>query len=244
MIETYYAGAYWAARQETAAECGRRAQLFFQAMARYDPLFAHWFVPPRSRKQEPTPLDVTAPALQELFAQRRVLNDDKRIIEDLGFNLSAGNGTLPGSPLGGHVHVRVRCGVYADGVGNACVLSLPTSGPQQERVLTTPMLVELMRAMVLAWDPDWSVATSHDHVEMAYERAIVGTFVGWIMYFSRHLDTLPPLPAPVRVEPIEDKGTLVILTPERFTATSPEHVALAARVHELLSHAGLLKPLL
>jgi hypothetical protein len=42
------------------------------------------------------------------------------------------------------------------------------------------------------------------------------------------------------VEPVEDKGTLVILTPERFTASNPEHVALAARVHELLNEAGLL----
>jgi hypothetical protein len=47
----------------------------------------------------------------------------------------------------------------------------------------------------------------------------------------------------VRVEPVEDKGTLVILTPERFTASNPEHVALAATVQELLGRAGLLKPL-
>ena len=63
------------------------------------------------------------------------------------------------------------------------------------------------------------------------------------MYFSRQRGTVPPLPAPVRVEPVEDKGTLVILTPERFTVSNPEHVALAARVHELLDGAGLLGPL-
>lgn len=49
------------------------------------------------------------------------------------------------------------------------------------------------------------------------------------MYFSRLRGKVP--------------GTLVILTPERFTASSPEHVALAARVHELLNRAGLLRPL-
>ncbi|NVJ28612.1 immunity 52 family protein [Myxococcus sp. AM011] len=46
------------------------------------------------------------------------------------------------------------------------------------------------------------------------------------------------------MELVEDKGTLVILTPERFTASNPEHVALAERVRELLDRAGLLKPLL
>ncbi|WP_373691709.1 Imm52 family immunity protein [Hyalangium versicolor] len=51
------------------------------------------------------------------------------------------------------------------------------------------------------------------------------------------------MPAPVRIEQVEDKGTLVILTAERFTVSNPEHVALAARVHELLDRAGLLRPL-
>lgn len=59
----------------------------------------------------------------------------------------------------------------------------------------------------------------------------------------RRRGPVPPLPAPVRIEPVEDQGTLIILTPERFTARSPEHVALAARVRELLDRAGLLSSL-
>ena len=39
-----------------------------------------------------------------------------------------------------------------------------------------------------------------------------------------------------------DKGTLIVLTPERFTAADPEHVALAERVGGLLDRAGLMKP--
>ncbi|NOK12053.1 hypothetical protein HNS30_23725 [Corallococcus exercitus] len=56
--------------------------------------------------------------------------------------------------------------------------------------------------------------------------------------------TAPPLPAPVRIEPVEDRGTLIILTPERFTASNPEHIALARRVRELLDRAGLMHPVL
>jgi hypothetical protein len=70
-----------------------------------------------------------------------------------------------------------------------------------------------------------------------------GTFVGWVVYFARWRGVLPPLPAPVRIEPVENQGSLVILTPKKFTASNPEHVALAARVHELLTRAGLLHPL-
>ncbi|GEN05903.1 hypothetical protein MFU01_09400 [Myxococcus fulvus] len=47
----------------------------------------------------------------------------------------------------------------------------------------------------------------------------------------------------MRIESVEDKGTLIVLTPERFTASNPDHVALAERVRELLDRAGLLKPL-
>jgi hypothetical protein len=104
-------------------------------------------------------------------------------------------------------------------------------------------MTEVMRAMALAWEPDCGVATSDLHRDTAWQRPQIGTFTGWITYLSRQRGTVPPLPAPVRIEPVEDKGTLVILTPERFTASNPEHVALAARVHELLERAGLLRPI-
>ncbi len=112
-----------------------------------------------------------------------------------------------------------------------------------ERVVTAPMMAEVLRTMALAWEPEWGVATSHEHRQMVSTRGKAGTFVGWVMYFSRQRGTVPPLPAPVRVEPVQDKGTLVVLTPERFSASNAEHVALAARVHEQLNEAGLLQPL-
>jgi hypothetical protein len=105
------------------------------------------------------------------------------------------------------------------------------------------VLTNVVRAMALAWEPEWAIATSHEHRDLLPQPPRAGAFVGWVMYFSRQRGTVPPLPSPVRVEPVEDRGTLVILTPERFTASNPEHVALAARVHELLDRAGLLGPL-
>ncbi len=104
-------------------------------------------------------------------------------------------------------------------------------------------MAEVLRAMAMAWDPEWGVATSYEHQEMITKEDSPDTFVGWVMYFSWLRGKVPPLPAPVRIEPVEDKGTLVILTPERFTASNPEHVALADRVHKLLDRAGLLRPL-
>ena len=62
-----------------------------------------------------------------------------------------------------------------------------------------------------------------------------------VTYYSQ-VGRVSPLPAPARMERVEDKGTLLVLTPERFTANNPEHVALAERVRVLLDRAGLLGP--
>ncbi len=97
--------------------------------------------------------------------------------------------------------------------------------------------------MVLAWEPEWGVATSELHRDEVLKTARVGTFVGWIMYFSHLRGTVPSLPAPVSIEPVEDKGSLVILTPERFSASNAKHVQLAEHVQERLHEAGLLLPL-
>ena len=60
-------------------------------------------------------------------------------------------------------------------------------------------------------------------------------------YFSRERGEVPTLPAPVRVEPVGDKGTLVTLTPERLTPSNPEHVALAWRTQRALEERGLFR---
>ncbi|HLL83109.1 MAG TPA: Imm52 family immunity protein, partial [Longimicrobium sp.] len=82
----------------------------------------------------------------------------------------------------------------------------------------------------------------HAHWDLVNDHPITTDApVGWLMYFSREQGVVPPLPAPVRIEPVGDKGTLVILTPERLTAANPEHVELGRQVRRLLSKAGLLE---
>jgi hypothetical protein len=138
----------------------------------------------------------------------------------------------------------MHCGSWSQfPAANSCVLDLPTEGADADRVLTAPVLTNIVRSMAVAWEPDWAVAMSHTHrVAVDAEEGIANIWLGWVTYLARHLGTVPPLPAPVRIERVEDKGTLIILTPERFTAANPEHVALAKRVRELLSRAGLLRP--
>nr|WP_306437713.1 immunity 52 family protein [Corallococcus sp. AB049A] len=178
------------------------------------------------------------PTLAEQF--RRGVNRErgKPVIEQLGFSVTFGNG-------GGaydSADLSISCGCYSEAVPNSCVLDLPTLGrsPNAERVISAPVLTHAVRSMALAMDPDWAVAMSHAFRDRGEEKDQAPPWVGWVTYFSKQRGTVPPLPAPVRIEPVEDKGTLIVLTPERFTVANPEHVALARRVRELLTRAGLI----
>nr|WP_244224530.1 immunity 52 family protein [Corallococcus sicarius] len=162
------------------------------------------------------------------------------MFDDLGFRFSAWNGAsddYDGSSF------NVTCGGSTNVVCNRCVLNLPNRGPNAERVLTSSVVSRLVRSMAIAWDPDSAVGMSSSHLQMVDKGVPFAVLPGWVTYLARHRGTVPPLPAPVHIELVEDKGTLIILTPERFTVGNPEHVALAERVRDLLDRAGVLKPL-
>jgi hypothetical protein len=234
MIETYYAGSYWLARPESAEACARRAESFFHLLGRCDPAWSRWYRAADSF-EEARKLRFTTDAanFQKLFAQK-----DHHIGDGFSFHLWTGDNLDETSGVDGN------CGSSSLRLHSSCVLRPYDEGLIGERVLTAPMMAEVLRSMALAWEPQWGVVASHQYDDLISEQVLPpGTSVGWVMYFSRLRGTVPPLPAPARIEPVEDKGTLVILTPQRFTASNSEHVTLAARVHELLDRAGLLRPL-
>ena len=227
MQGTYFAGAYWLARQESAAACARRADLFFRLLGGCDPAWTDWHDTASSQVVNPDEA-----ALTRMFGAKEYRSG----LDGFRFMFWTGK-TVPEA-----TSVGVSCGSATPWVPSSCVIGLPDKGPVAERVLTAPVITLVLRAMAQAWEPEWAIATSHEHLEVAYGYPLPDAYVGWVMYFSHQRRTVPPLPAPVRIEPVEDRGTLVVLTPERFTGANPEHVALAARVHALLEHAGLLRP--
>nr|WP_232537490.1 Imm52 family immunity protein [Cystobacter fuscus] len=105
--------------------------------------------------------------------------------------------------------------------------------------MSAPLLAEVLTSMATAWDPDFAMVSSSEMVDLVEKRKRE-VRVGWLTYLSRRLGTLPPLPSPVRIEPVGTLGWLLVLSPERMTASNPEHVAFTVRVRELLDRAGLL----
>ena len=203
---------------------------------------AQWFKQGKNlREARKQRLVLDRPALEKMLRRGK-----DRTFEDLGFRIGAWNGAEDEYDS---TSFYIKCGGHATEVANLCLFHLPnrqsetTMGPNAERVNTAGVLSGLVRCMAEAWEPEWAVAPSSAHRDLVAPKPETGTFVGWVMYHANSRGPVPPLPEPVRVEPVEDKGTLIVLTPERFTVTNPEHVALARRVHLLLEPAGLLRPL-
>lgn len=234
-VESYYVGAYWGPRRETPESCARRAEAFLADMSKIDPAFSRWFEQGRSRKDAlKHPLENSGEALEMRVRRGRDIQ-----FEDLGYSVWAWNGEPDDYDASGF---KFTCGGSSEGLFNNCVVTLPARGPNAERVLCVPVLTGLIRSLVLAWEPDSALATSSMLSDAVAPEGGADTSVGWVLYLPRGHGSIPPLPAPVRLEPVEDKGTLIVLTPERLTVKNPEHVELARRVHELLNTAGLLRP--
>jgi hypothetical protein len=238
MQEKYYIGAYWGPRKETALECARRAELFFHMLARCDPSFTQWYCAGRGfpRELPGWPVRPEVKELEEfLLKGRHRRGVSKKVIEDIGFMQSMWNAkTEP-------TYIHLTCGEYSPWGGpNSCLLYPSREGAIRERLLRAPVLTEVLTSMATAWDPDFAMASSTEMVRLVEKRGFE-VRVGWLTYLSRRLGTVPPLPAPVRIEPVGELGWLLVLSPEPMTASNPEHVAFTARVRELLDRAGLIE---
>lgn len=235
-MENYHIGVYWGVRKEDVDVCTRRAVSFFEQLARCDPIFSRWFRLGRSRKEalrrEVKPDQET---LRRLFLKGRHYTDfGHELMAELGFSIGLWNG---GSDKES-VSIFIGCGGYTPFVSNSCEISgLESDSPAASRLLQVSTLTMIMECMIINWEPDWGRVNSLAHFAITpSERK---PKVGWITYLRESGEKIPPLPFPVSVKPIGMLGSLIILTEERFTASNPKHVELAATVSEILDQAGL-----
>lgn len=234
MSERYGIKAYWGHRPESADECARRAEMFFRLLGECHPDFSRWYEQSNSaRRALQLGFEPTRETFQRFFGRKKYQSGND------GFDYSAWTGH-ESQEQGGTV--TIRCGSKAEFSPNFSWLFLPKETLGQERMLREPVVEGLMRAFAMAWEPQWAVATADGLWKELSGGSRLGCFLGWVTYFSRERGEVPVLPAPARVEPVGDKGSLVILTPERLSSSNPEHVAFAWRVQEALDARGLLTP--
>jgi hypothetical protein len=240
VIETYYAGTYWQGRHESAAACAQRAERYFRLLAPLDSTWTQWFEKADTLEEAlKLRINPVAATFETLFALKEHQQFE-------GYMLSLWNGEHRGanSQFADATATNFSCGYASRFSPNVCVLNppSPTSGPVGDRLVTAPIMTQGLRAMALAWEPDRGIVMSHSYLDRVHPDKLPDALVGWVTYLSRRRGTVPPLPAPVRVEPVEDLGTLITLTPERFTVDNPAHVELASQVRQILDQAGLLGP--
>jgi hypothetical protein len=226
MSERYGIKAYWGHRPESAEECARRAEIFFRLLAECHTDFAQWYEKGNSAQEA---LQLGFEPTRETF--RGLFGREKYQILDDGFAFGAWTGHVEQGQGGG---VTLRCGSKAEFAPNYLWLSLPREALGHERLVTAPVVAAAMRAISVAWEPEWAVATA----DGLWKELSGGNRLG---YFSRERGEVSGLPAPVCVEPVGDKGTLVTLIPARLTPSNPEHVALAWRTQRTLDERGLFR---
>lgn len=230
----FLAGAHWADRRESAEACARRVESLFQQLGRCDPAYTRWFEYSYSRKHSlQLPFEPTAEMFLRFFKRRKYRLDR----EVFAFEAWTGQ-----EKRGRGGRLSFVCGSGSPSHLNECLLYLPREEPAASRVLTVPVLKEVVGAMVRAWDADGCAVISEGDLNAKKAMLDGRPCLGWLTYIARRRGCVPPLPEQVHVEPLEDKGTLIILTPEPFSLENPEHVSLAGSVREQLEKAGLLPP--
>ena len=176
-MDSFYAGAYWRARQESVEECTERLARFMSALEKIDPLFGSWFEKGRSRKGAlRTPIAIERPVLREKLLAGRNRTDfaPRQVIEELGFSFWPWNGQKSS------VGLSVHCGAYSERVGNNVVIGLPYL-EQLEGVMDVAFATRLIAAMVECWDPAWATVSSSD-LRTSQDQPIGSVVVGFVTY--------------------------------------------------------------
>jgi len=228
----YHVSAMWHPRGEPREQCAARAFKWFALMRECDPGFAQWFLKG----------DTTAEALQHrvdldanVFAS---LLNESGVLGHRWFYVGIWNGLEGDQGCAVSFHVG---STDPQGLESVAFEAPWEAGPLTDRLVTTAGLSAILRSLVLAWDPEEGVAYTSQLVEamMSWPRE---ERLGWINYYASSRGPIPPLPPPVRTEPVEDKGTLIILGDEKLSGANPAHVALVQEVSAELKKAGVLKP--
>lgn len=235
MRESYSASAFWRPRSESREEWARRSEEFFRLLGECHPSLTRWYEERRSAEES---LQLGFEPTREVFAS--FFAPSKSRFGDGGFIFRGWTGPVEGTH---GVTVGVTSAGTALHVSGGANVVFPLEPLGGERLLTRAVVASVMRALAKAWEPDWALATSDELWRQLSLGAKTDTFVGWMTWVPRAYGVVRQVPDPARVEEVDDKGSLVILTPELLRSDSPEHLALARRVQQSLEARGLLRQL-
>jgi hypothetical protein len=204
-------------------------------------MFAEWFPKGPSvgtgRAKNLSPADIDALAMRGV--NRRDI--DASPIPSLGVRIGLWNGGRDGTTA---VGISAGCGALDEPGGvpalNSLLISLPNQGPDADRILNVEVLGEMLEAVVLAYDPDWAVVASREHMKLWPSGPESGPHAGWITYLSSRntAATLSANRPGQRGINVAALGIAWIATEERFSPVNPAHLARAQAVEAMVHKKG------
>jgi hypothetical protein len=241
-LENYYAACYWRDRKEDATACTAKVVNCLQALAKCDESFENVHAVPKEYKlpYRITPDFETIRSIVEAGRNREDVRPFK-VIEKLGFRRAfVSDSRKPAEQWA----LSFCCGLYANtpGLLNSCVLNLPETGNDREKLLNYNKVLCVMKTLIEAWNPDWAVFQSTSFREVIREKPNIPgrALVGWMVYFASHLGKVPDdLRVYSRME-LNQKGTLLILSPDPISSERPDHIEAAKKLITSLQSAGLI----
>ena len=194
------------------------------ALAEFSPLLAGWRTGATSKRKaiEQPVIGIDRDELvQRLLTDRNQSDDNKQVIPELGYSLSAWNGQ---SDDDGSTSLRVICGSTSTRVGNSVVVKLPS--PSVAPSLYRPDQAKLLlKTLIEIWHPDDARWASSELISQQREPdrplpnggfiagTVVGIPAGWSTYLAEGVHpgfdrgALPPNAGVERL----DTGILVTL---------------------------------
>jgi len=215
--EAFYLKFAWGPRKEDLDQCADRLAKFLSDLSIIDPAFATFLGGRKKERLYRMPID---PGLFKRWLAQGVNREEigNAPIPDLGFSTSL----ILNEEDDVAFPLRIHCGCYAPRVPNICSIIFPRSGGAARRLLKTPMLLKIAKAVIENWQPDVGIISS-DECRRISPLSSFASEAGWITYLPEKLNELTDIPASAQVEKIGN-GRLIIATKAHFSSANSNHM--------------------
>ena len=160
MMNSYFIGAYWAARPEPLQGAKHKIIETLNILAELDDQFFQWYEKGSSRKEAIGKKVVLDNDIVERLCLKKVKRNelDEGGFSKMGFYFSLWSGHRKDETSS----ISFNVGTQSKWLTNSCVISIPLIGPARERLLLTKNAKKIIEALVEIWNPDYAYLTSHD----------------------------------------------------------------------------------
>lgn len=237
MPDSFVVAAYWGSRSEKPEGCAQRLNHLLAGLKAIDPLFAEWFAKGSStgvdRTKNLSPTEIGDLAMRGM--NRRDL--DASPIPSLGVRIGVWNGGREETTA---VGISTGCGSFDEPGGvpalNSLLISLPNQGPDADRILNVAALEKMLEVVVRAYDPEWAVVASREHIKQWPSGPEGGPHAGWITYLCRRTGEATVAADVLALKRLDFTpfGMAWVATEDRFSLGEPIHIAQARVVEQAI----------